>query len=80
MRQAEIITKTMPAFETAKVKDEFRQELRKHKTAVLYSRLAEHERFFETVAVNSGFTLKVFDRYDEAVEWLAKDCISVNSV
>lgn len=33
----------------------------------------ERIRFFETVAVNRGFNVKVFDDEERATEWLLKD-------
>ncbi len=33
----------------------------------------ERIRFFETVAVNRGFNVKVFDDEDQAVQWLLKE-------
>lgn len=70
MTQAKIITGTMHAFDSGNPPDALGGILRKFKTAVLYSRVTGHERFFETVAVNRGHQLHVFDNGDKAIEWL----------
>ena len=45
-------------------------ELRKIKRALVVVSLGNDYRFLETVAVNRGYWVKLFDNLDEAEEWL----------
>lgn len=72
LTKAKVITGVAQAFETANPQGELAEGLRNLKGAVLYSRLTDHELFFENVAVNRGFTIKVFDDFDGAIEWLKR--------
>jgi len=76
LTQAEIITQTMSAFETGNPKEDLAKKLKKLKGAFLYSEITSHENFFENVAVNRGFKIKVFDKHEEAAAWLKHDSIS----
>jgi hypothetical protein len=40
------------------------------KLAIVYAEITEQERFFEDVAVNRGYRLRVFDDKKKALEWL----------
>ncbi len=70
LTQVKIISNTLSAYDTANIKGETAVKLRRLKVAFLYSTLTRHERFFETAAVNRGFSIKVFDNRDEAIKWL----------
>jgi hypothetical protein len=70
MTQAEIFTGTMQAYDTASPQGELARGLQKLRGAILYSRLTDHERFLETVAVNRNFAIRVFDDHERTIEWL----------
>ena len=70
LTQAEIISETISAYQTANIQGELATKLMRLKVAFLYSKLAEQQRFFETVGINRGFQIKVFDNQDEAIAWL----------
>ena len=44
-----------------------------HKVALVYSSTSVDEIFLESVAVNRGYNLKVFEKTDKAIEWFKKD-------
>lgn len=70
MTLAEIIGGTMETFETGTVPADQDHKQTGQRIALVYTGdLSEHE-FMETVAVNRGYQLRVFDRMDEALEWL----------
>ena len=54
----------------SKVLTEFGLELRKIKRALVVAQIDDDYRFVETVAVNRGYWVKLFDKIDEAAEWL----------
>jgi len=70
MTNAHIVSTTIDTFEAGNPPAEISKILRALRVAVLYSELTEDHRFLETVAVNRGFTLYVFDENDKAVKWL----------
>jgi len=70
MTQAEIIGGTMDTFETGTVPVDPNHKQARQRIALVYAgNLSEH-KFMENVAVNRGYQLRVFDRMDEALEWL----------
>lgn len=73
LTQAEVIAGTLSTFQTANPEPDVAKELRKFSFAALYSEVSEHERFFETVAVNRGLRVRVFEKLEKAVEWLEKE-------
>ena len=70
MTQARIASGVLQTFDLANPKPELAKGLRKLRGAVLYSSITERQRFFETVAVNRGFSIRVFDTRASAIEWL----------
>lgn len=70
MTKAEIIGGTMDAFETGTVPVDPDYQQTKQKIALLYSNVVQLHQFMEDVAVNRGYQLRVFDQFDEAIEWL----------
>ena len=50
---------------------EFGLELRKIKRALLVDKLEDDYRFVETVAVNRGYRVKLFEDVNEARKWLS---------
>jgi len=70
MRQAEITGGTMDIFETGTVPVDPDRRQTQQKIALLYtSNLSDH-KFMETVAVNRGYQIRVFDEMDKALGWL----------
>jgi hypothetical protein len=67
---AKINSGTLPAIQAAQPLKEKAKILRSFKAAILYKNLSDHERFVETVALNRGFSIKVFDKFDKAFTWL----------
>jgi hypothetical protein len=61
----------METFETAADPESWGWK-RDYKAAVVYSEVTEDERFLESVGVNRGILIKVFDDIDEAISWLSK--------
>ena len=73
MTQAEIIGDTSGAYEAGTVPvDTDRQQVRQ-RIALVYSGDLTNHKFLETVAVNRGYQLRVFDNLDMALEWLKKE-------
>lgn len=71
MRQAQVIGGTVEAYQTGTVPVDVDRRQAHHQVALVYSGdLADH-KFMETVAVNRGYSLRVFDDYDQAVAWLS---------
>ncbi len=70
---AEIFTGTSEAYDIANPKGELAEGLRRLRGALLYSILTDHEYFLENVAVNHGFSIKVFDQHADAIEWLKQN-------
>lgn len=71
MRQAQIIGGTVDAYQAGTVPVDRDRRQGRHQVALVYrGDLADH-KFMETVAVNRGYVLRVFDDYDEAVAWLS---------
>ena len=73
MTQAEIIGGINEAYKAGTVPvDPDRQQVRQRIALVYAGDLANH-RFMETVAVNRGYLLRVFDNLDLALDWLKTD-------
>jgi hypothetical protein len=70
MTNAHMASRTIDTFSAANPKAEMEEALRHHRTAILLSEITEDDRFFETVAVNRGFQLRIFNEIDKAMEWL----------
>jgi len=71
LRDAEIAASTMETFFTAADPEVWGWK-RHYKAAVVYSETTKYERFLETVGVNRGIRIKIFDDIDEAISWLSK--------
>jgi len=70
MRQAEIIGGTLETYTTGTVPvDIDHTQVRQMIALVFVGDLTDH-RFMETVAVNRGYQVRVFDSMDDAFEWL----------
>ena len=71
IRDAEIATSTIETFYTAADPESWGWK-RDYKATVVYSEITEDALFLETVGVNRGIQIKVFDDIDEAISWLSK--------
>ena len=70
LKQTTIIGGTMNTFSAANPQGELADGLRKIRTAVVRNKLTSDDQFFETVAVNRGFQLNIFDSEEKAKSWL----------
>jgi len=70
MTQAEIIASTMDTFVTGTVPIDTDHRQLQQRIALVYSGDLSDHRFMETVAVNRGYQLRVFDKMDEALDWI----------
>ena len=71
IRDAEIAASLIETFETAADPQSWGWKS-DYKGAVVYSEITKDELFLETVAVNRGIQIKIFDDIDEAISWLSK--------
>ena len=71
IRDAEIAASTIETFKTAADPQSWGWK-REYKAAVVYSEITEDDLFLETVGVNRGIQIKIFDDIDEAISWLSK--------
>ena len=72
LSQADVISGPYSSFESGNPKGEFAEKLRYVKTAMVRKRLTEDDYFFETVAVNLGYPIRVFTSFEKAVQWLSE--------
>ena len=70
MTQADVSVDTLTIFGAGDPQEKLAAHLRKFKSAFLYREINDNLRFFETVATNRGFQVRVFDRRDQALAWL----------
>ena len=70
MTQADVSVSIMTIFNAGNPQGKIASHLRDLKSAFLYPEITEKMHFFEDVAVNQGFNVKVFDQMDKALEWL----------
>ena len=70
MTQADISVSTVAVFEAGNPQSEMAAHLIELRSAFLYREITQKLRFFEDVAVNRGFQVRVFDQLDKALEWL----------
>jgi hypothetical protein len=68
--QAKLTGSVMSIFKTGNPPEKVSNELRKIRFAHVYLKISEDEQFFENVAVNRGFNIRVFDEFKKAIEWL----------
>jgi hypothetical protein len=70
LTNAVVESSTLNAFDAAAPPSSMSETLRKFQIAIVYSKLTETDRFFENVAVNRAYRVRVFDDRDKAIEWL----------
>jgi hypothetical protein len=71
MREAEILGGTADIHTAASPHGDLAHSVRLFRVAVLVPQINDDELFFETVAVNRGFQLHVFDDLDKGIHWLS---------
>ncbi len=72
MREATIVGGTVDTFETGTVPADTNHRQGAQTIALVYSGDLSAHKFMETVAVNRGYNVRVFDDADEAREWLGQ--------
>jgi hypothetical protein len=70
MTQAEIIGGAIETFKSGTVPLDVDHSQKRQKIALVYSGDIANHKFMETVAVDRGYNLQVFNQLDKAVEWL----------
>lgn len=73
LTKAEVLGETMQLYAAANPDEKKFSTLRKLRTAFVRRELTDDDYFFETVAVNRGFTHRGFDTVEKAMEWLLQD-------
>jgi len=72
-REATVTGGTVAVFAAGDPTGEVAGDLRLIRAAIVHRELGSDERFYETVASNRGFQLRVFDSIAEAMGWLTGD-------
>ena len=72
IRDAEIVSSTVETFYTASEPHTWGWR-REYLAAVVYNKITEDARFLETVGLNRGIQIKIFDDIDKAFAWLSPD-------
>jgi len=72
LRRSRIISSTMDTFETGISPKDVGFKRHDFQIALVYSGDMNEHRFMETVLVNRGFNVKVFDDMKEAENWLTQ--------
>jgi len=70
LSQADVISGTYESFEAGNPQGEFAEKLKHVKTAMVRNCLTEDDYYFETVAVNRGYLIRVFKSAEAAMKWL----------
>ncbi|UCH83031.1 MAG: hypothetical protein JSW50_11235 [Candidatus Latescibacterota bacterium] len=70
-RAAHIAAKTMDIFDRPKAYGDHGIE-RSIRAAIVCKELSNDLRFYETVCLNRGWSVNIFDDYDAGIEWLTK--------
>jgi hypothetical protein len=70
IRDAEILADTIETFYAAADPQSWGWK-REYAAAVVYAEITENARFLETVGLNRGIQIKVFEKLEEAKDWLS---------
>ena len=72
MRNADFVGGTMDVYKTGSFTADTNHTQIRQKMALVYKDITEEHKFMETVAVNRGYQLRVFDKngMNDAIEWL----------
>ena len=73
MRKAKVTGTTMDVYETGMEPIVQKFDRSRFKIALAYSGDMTDHKFMETVLVNRGYNVRVFDDYDNALSWLTDD-------
>ena len=75
MTRARPIGNTMDIYAAGSCVVDTDNRQKRYKTASVYAELTDDHRFLETVAVNRGYSMRVFgrDEMNQAIEWLGSD-------
>jgi hypothetical protein len=75
MRQAQVISEETDTFLIGAIPVDTNKKMKEisHKVALVYSSTNADEIFLENVAVHKGYNVKVFTKFDKAIEWFKKD-------
>lgn len=71
LSQADVVSGTYSSFEAGDPEGELAEKLKYVKTAMVRNYLTEDDYFFETVAVNRGYQVRIFKSFENAVQWLS---------
>ena len=71
LTRAQIVGSTTDAFQAGTVPADTDRRQRVQTIALVYAGDASDHKFVETVAVNRGYNVRVFNDFNEAREWLA---------
>ena len=70
MAQANIISEDTDTYEVGTVPADSDRSQLQQKIALVYSDDISEHKFLETIAVNRGYQLRIFNKMNEAIEWL----------
>lgn len=71
LTRASVESETLSTFEAGSKSPSGMDELiRRFSIAIVYAELTDDEKFFEDVASNRGYRLRVFEEIDDAKQWL----------
>ena len=70
VREAKVIGGTLATFQSGDPKGEIADALRMIRAAIVHREVGPDEHFYETVASNRGFQLRMFDSIAQAMDWL----------
>ena len=72
MTKADFVGGTMDVYKTGSFTADTNHTQIRQKMALVYKDITEEHKFMETVAVNRGYQLRVFDKngMNDAIEWL----------
>ena len=72
MRKADFVGGTMDVYKTGSFPADTNHKQKRQKIALVFKEVTEEDRFMETVAINRGYQIRIFDQngMNDAVEWL----------
>ena len=71
MTEAKVVPGTMSLYDAGDPQGDVAQRLKAARSAFLVPQVTGNARFFENVATNRGYTVRLFDNREEAIKWLA---------
>jgi hypothetical protein len=70
-RETDVIARTMTSYDRSALYEEIWGD-RSTRAAIVFKELNEDFRFLETVLRNRGWSVRIFDDYDAAMDWLSE--------